>query len=99
MTSFPIPGRVKAPVFLVSETAKAATSSRIAAEVFFVSSNFPAKWDTIWALVMGFLAIFSPPFRIGNNKACNGASILERDLEFKPKIYRFFKEMPVQLLP
>ena len=42
-TSFPIPGRVKDLAFLVSETAKAATSSTIAAAVFLESSNFPAK--------------------------------------------------------
>src|SRR5271157_2857154 len=33
-TSFPIPGRVKDPVFLVSETASPATSSMIMPEVF-----------------------------------------------------------------
>jgi hypothetical protein len=42
-TSFPIPGRVKEPAFLVSEMANAATSSMIPEEVFLVSSNFPAK--------------------------------------------------------
>jgi hypothetical protein len=61
-TSFPLPGRVKEPVFLVSEIASPATSPMIPEAVFFVSSNFPAKWDTICPLVMGFLAIFGPPF-------------------------------------
>jgi hypothetical protein len=53
---------VKEPTFLVSETAKAATSSMIAAAVFLESSNFPAKWDTIWDLVMGFLDILLASF-------------------------------------
>jgi hypothetical protein len=30
----------------------------ISAAVFLESSNFSAKWETIWPLVMGFLAIF-----------------------------------------
>jgi len=33
---------------LVSDTARAATSSIIPEAVFLVSSNFPEKWDTIW---------------------------------------------------
>jgi hypothetical protein len=38
-TSFPIPGRVKEPVFLVSDTAGAATSSRIADSQFLLQSK------------------------------------------------------------
>jgi hypothetical protein len=42
-----IPGRVKNPASLVSETTNAATSSMISAAVFLDISNFAAKWETI----------------------------------------------------
>ena len=80
-TSFPIPGRVKESVFLVSETARAATSSMTAEAVFLVSSNFPAKWDTIWDLVMGFLAILG--VLLGWNIKLDSGSILEKGLAIK----------------
>jgi len=60
-TSFPIPGRTKEPAFLVSETARAATSSIIAEAAFLGSTNLLAKWDTVWDLVMGFFAIWRSP--------------------------------------
>ena len=40
-------------------------SPEFAEAVFFVSSNFPAKWDTICPLVMGLLAIFFLPGGFG----------------------------------
>ncbi len=58
-TSFPIPGIVKDPDFLISEIARAGISSRMDGAVFLVRSNFPAKWDTICPLVIGALAISS----------------------------------------
>jgi hypothetical protein len=82
-TNFPIPGRVKEPVFLVSDTARAATSSRIAAEAFLGSSNFNAKWEMIRDLVMGFLAIFS--LLLGWNIKLHTGSILERGMGSKWK--------------
>jgi len=57
-TSFPIPGRVKDLTFLVSDTARAATSSRIAEAALLESSNFSAKWDTI---CYRFFSRFLPP--------------------------------------
>jgi hypothetical protein len=42
-TSLPMPGNVKAPVFLVSLVANIAISSMIEEAVFLESSNFPAK--------------------------------------------------------
>jgi len=39
--------KVKEPVFLVSETASAATSSIIAEAIFLAISNFSAKWEII----------------------------------------------------
>src|SRR5512136_2186872 len=53
-TSLPIPGNVKTPAFLVSAMARAATSSSIIAAAFLGTSNLPAKWETIWDLVIGF---------------------------------------------
>jgi hypothetical protein len=82
-TSFPIPGRVKDPAFLVSETAKAATSSMIAAAAFLESSNFPAKWETIRDLVMGFLATLGLLF--GWIIKLDSGSILEKRLRSKRK--------------
>jgi hypothetical protein len=61
-TSLPIPGRVKEPAFLVSDTARAATSSMIAEAALLGTTNLLAKWVTIWDLVMGFLAILGSPY-------------------------------------
>jgi len=62
-TNLPIPGRVKAPVFLVSEMASLANSSKISLAVFLVNANFSARLETNWVLVKGFLAaIINPPW-------------------------------------
>jgi hypothetical protein len=56
---FPIPERIKEPLFVVIEMASAETSSKIPEDFFLENSNSSAKWNMISNLVMASLAIFN----------------------------------------
>ena len=82
-TSFPIPGRVKEPVFLVSDTARAATSSIIPEAILFESLKFSCKMGHDLRFGHRFLSHFGPP--VGWIIKLDSGSILERGLGSKRK--------------
>src|SRR4029078_905715 len=56
-TSFPTPGIVNWPCFLVWATARLPYSSIISPAVFFESPNLSAKWAAIWLFVICLAAL------------------------------------------
>ena len=63
-TSFPIPGRVKDPAFLVSDTARAATSSMIAEAAFLGSYKFACEMGYDLGFGHGFLGHLGVSFAV-----------------------------------
>src|SRR6185437_1687796 len=57
LTSLPMPGMVNSPFFLVSFTARSASSSRPAADCLLVISSFSAMVRTSWVLVIPFAIV------------------------------------------
>jgi len=85
MTSFPIPGRVKDPVFLVSDTARAATSSMIPDAAFLERPNLRScEVGHDLRFGYGFFGHFGPPVEMEFESSAK-KSILEWEERFNGK--------------